>query len=300
MQQERYKDDVFENVKISRKIEFAKGKTRISTKKFHLDFYEPEGDELEQRPLIIYAFGGAFLIGWRTQPPIGLLAEKWAKKGFVVASIDYRKGYNIFSNKSAARAVYRAIQDMNAALRYLVFHASKYRIDTKNIFLAGSSSGSITALHAAYMFPEDLQQELFFKYKDLGSLYTYGNHFLKGEFIPVKAVVNLWGAMFDLSFFDAKTKDVLPALVSFHGKHDFVVHHEHRRPLMNPFFMKFFGSSKIHEILEKKGVKNENYFLDEKLLHEPSLFTSRSRDFIVKKSALFLYELMQNKQNTKL
>ncbi len=288
----RYIDDIFSEVKRTKRIPFTKPrKSRFKSKILYFDFYEPLGDNIEKRPLIVYAFGGAFLIGWRSQPPIPLMANKWVKKGYAVVSIDYRKGFNPMSNGSAARAVYRAIQDLSAALRFLVHHAEQYRIDPYNIILAGSSSGSITSLHLAYMEPHDLEQVNFFKYNDLGSLYASGNDFLAGQYIPVKAIVNLWGAMFDLSFFKDKKPKNTPALISFHGKGDFIVHHKHRRPLMNPFFMKFYGSTEIHKRLDQLGVKNKKYFLNEQF-HEPSIFTKGSRDFIVNKSVLFLKEVL--------
>ncbi len=285
----RYKDDVFENTTMHKNVIYGASKKRRQKidHNLHLDLYEPEGDGEEKRPLILYAFGGAFLIGWRSQPPIPYMAKKWAKKGFVVASIDYRKGFNLFSNRSAARAVYRTIQDLNAALRYLVHHAKLYRIDTDNIILAGSSSGSICALHSAYMQPKDMLEVMFFEYKDLGGLYTNGNEHLRGIHIPIKAVINLWGAMFDLASLKGKDPKKMPKLLSFHASMDHVVHHGYKRPLLNPFFMKFHGSTIIHEELEEIGVENKMYYLREQL-HEPSIFLKRSRDFIVDKSAAFI------------
>ena len=219
------------------------------------------------------------------------MARRWAKKGFVVASIDYRKGFNLFSNESAARAVYRSIQDLNAALRYLVYHAEEYRIDTENIILAGSSSGSICALHSAFMEPEDLLDVMFFDYKDLGGFYNSGNNYLKGQHLRVKAVINLWGAMFDLASLENKDPARTPALISFHGRGDLVVSHKHRRPLMNPFFMKFHGSTEIHKKMEEKGMKSKLIYLREQI-HEPAIFIRQARNYIVDRSSSFVKEAL--------
>jgi hypothetical protein len=293
MPSKHYVDEIFNDTIVHHNIQYGASHRRRNehVSPLFLDIYEPKGDTTEKRPLIVYAFGGAFLIGWRSQPPIPYMAKRWAKKGFVVASIDHRKGFNVVSNRSAARAVYRSIQDLNAAVRYLVQHAEEYRIDVDNIILAGSSSGSISALHAAYMKPSDLLEVIFFKYKDLGSLYSSGNEFLKGNFIPIKAVINLWGAMFDLASLDGKDPKQMPALISFHGAMDYIVHHEYNRPLLNPFFMKLYGSSKIHEKLNEIGVPNKIYYLKEQI-HEPAIFLRNSRDFIVDKSSEFVAKIL--------
>jgi hypothetical protein len=68
-----------------------------------LDLYVPTGDTLEKRPLLIYAFGGGFLIGLRNQPPIPQFCEHFARLGYVVASIDYRIGFTTTSTGSAER-----------------------------------------------------------------------------------------------------------------------------------------------------------------------------------------------------
>ena len=83
----------------------------------------------------------------------------------------------------------------------------------------------------------------------------------------------------------------MPALISFHGVMDFIVHHEYNRPLLNPFFMKFYGSTKIHEKLEEIGVRNKIYYLREQI-HEPSIFLKPARDFIVDKSAKFIAKIL--------
>ena len=119
-------------------------------KELEFDLYEPEGDLLEKRPLMIMAFGGSFLGGNKRHPQLVEFCQAMTQKGFVVASIDYRIGFNVTSTNSAIRAVYRATQDMNAAIRYFKGNAETYRIDTSMIFSGGHSAGSIAALHAAF------------------------------------------------------------------------------------------------------------------------------------------------------
>ena len=74
---------------------------------------------------------------------------------FVFVSIDYRIGFNPLESASAERAVYRGILDLRASLRFLMDNADTYGIDTSNIFLTGTSAGSISALGQTFMVEAD-------------------------------------------------------------------------------------------------------------------------------------------------
>lgn len=54
-----------------------------------MDIYEPEGDNLTDRPVIILAHGGYFIFGGRGE--MADLCQYFAKRGYVAATIDYRK-----------------------------------------------------------------------------------------------------------------------------------------------------------------------------------------------------------------
>ena len=64
-----------------------------------LDVYEPNGDTLANgdsvtdRPLVLLAHGGSFIGGSKTGSDVVPLAESFAKMGYVVASINYRLGF---------------------------------------------------------------------------------------------------------------------------------------------------------------------------------------------------------------
>lgn len=93
--------------------------------------------------------GGAFIMGDKRAPLISKFANDLAKKGYVVASIDYRPGFNPGSKSSLERSAYRAVQDSRAALRYLSHFQVIYRINPDYCFIGGSSAGAITALNTA-------------------------------------------------------------------------------------------------------------------------------------------------------
>ena len=85
----------------------------------NLDVYMPSGDSNPNRPLIIFAHAGGFINGSKDVDDMVAICDSFARKGFVTASIYYRKGFDPLDGESAERAVYRGVQDGKAAIRYL-------------------------------------------------------------------------------------------------------------------------------------------------------------------------------------
>jgi para-nitrobenzyl esterase len=196
-----------------------------------LDFYEPTGDLLPLRPLVIVAHGGSFISGSKTGSDVVPLCKDLTKLGYVAASIDYRIGMTNFPTSThaldstdAGAAVMRAVHDGRAAVRFFRKNArdggNTYRIDTNNIYFAGVSAGGFIALHIAYM---DLLSE-FPTYVD-----TVGQPGLHGGLeglsgnpgypSDVKGIINVCGALGQVAWMKAGDKPVL----SFHGTADNVV-----------------------------------------------------------------------------
>jgi hypothetical protein len=122
-----------------------------------MDVYEPEGDTISTRPVVIICFGGGFVTGERQYWSMRLIAEKLARRGFVTALIDYRLGKNIFDADLAKRAVYRGLQDGRSAVRFFRADASgenHYRVDPDQIFIGGHIAGAFIALHNANLDQE--------------------------------------------------------------------------------------------------------------------------------------------------
>ena len=124
-----------------------------------LDVYQPDDGGGGQRPLLLVAFGGAFIGGARTDAEIVSICQAFASKGYVAAAIDYRliSGASlgaVYANPAyLADVVVRAAGDMKAAVRFFkrdAATANAYRIDPTKIFLGGYSAGAITALQVAY------------------------------------------------------------------------------------------------------------------------------------------------------
>jgi pimeloyl-ACP methyl ester carboxylesterase len=228
-----------------------------------LDIYQPVGDMQGNRPLILLLHGGAFLLGDKATPTIQEIAYDLASKGYVVASANYRMGFNPASKSSLERSAYRAVQDARAALRYLSANAATYRIDPNFVFLAGSSAGAITALNVAFMKederPESSFRNLWRAQIDLGGLDESTNK-LPGNF-RVRAVVNLWGAVNDTNIID---RDERIPVLSIHGDADKIVPYNHSYPFMELDTMltgnivsKLYGSAPIHRRLQNLGIHSE-------------------------------------------
>lgn len=228
-----------------------------------LDLYQPTGDALTDRPLILLLHGGAFIMGDKEVATIRELAENFARKGYVVAAINYRMGFNPASKSSLERSAYRAVKDARAALRFLSYNADKYRIDPDCIFLAGSSAGAITSLNAAFMKederPESTKGSLWHFQKDLGGLDESTNTFQST--FTIKAVANLWGAVQDTNLIDREEN--IPVL-NFHGDADKIVPCDYNYPftdldttVTSNIVSKMFGSLRIHKRLINQGIHSE-------------------------------------------
>ena len=227
------------------------------------DLYQPTGDPLTGRPLIMMLHGGAFIMGDKGVATIRELAENFARKGYVVAAINYRMGFNPASKSSLERSAYRAVQDARAALRFLSHNAAEYGIDPDCIFLAGSSAGAITALNAAFMKederPESTKGNFWQFQKDLGGLDESTNTFQ--DRYTIRAVANLWGAVHDTNIIDRDEK--IPVL-SFHGDADKIVPCGYNYPftdldtsVTSNIVSKMYGSLCINERLKHQGIQSE-------------------------------------------
>lgn len=261
-----------------------------------LDIYIPDGDQLNKRPLVVMAFGGAFLVGWKRQPELVDFCEALAARGFVVASIDYRLGFNTLSEDTAVRAVYRGAQDVKAAVRYLKANAANFGIDPNLVFAGGNSAGGISALHAAFVsdaerasFPvlaPTYEGGIFNNWSDLGCTDCSGNSY-EEDGTPI-GVINLWGAIGDLGFIAGKETPV----VSFYGTSDIIVNPDAGAPFgTDALFPTLYGAIPIHNQLDAFGFQNEIYPYEGEG-HEPWLNGTIATD-IQEKSAAFLVEVMK-------
>ena len=226
-----------------------------------MDIYQPKGDTVSSRPLLLLIHGGAFIVGDKRDKFQQKLAVHYAKLGYVVSSINYRLGYlfipGAYSNLE--RCIYRAVQDSRAALRWLIRNKKKYRIDTDKMFIAGNSAGGFIALKTAFMAESEsyksAEGNLFLLQEDLGCLDCSGNSY--NEKFRLKGVINMWGALTDIEMMDEFEK--VPLLL-IHGDSDLIVPYGYDYPFKNVgeqysafFSNKLYGSKSLFEKASAMG-----------------------------------------------
>jgi poly(3-hydroxybutyrate) depolymerase len=217
---QRYWDpNFFSAVTVTQSVVYGSAQTlNNSTQQLVMDIYEPTGDTVTQRPLLVIAHGGSFVGGGRTDIDVTTLCNRFAKMGYVCASIDYRLGIGFpVDSVNATKAVIRAVQDMKAAIRFFrkdaLTNGNTYRIQPNYIFAGGSSAGAFMGLHLAYL---DKNSEIpsWINISTLGGL--DGNSGNPGYSHHVNGVINLCGALGDSSWIEPN--DV--PFVSVHGNQD--------------------------------------------------------------------------------
>jgi hypothetical protein len=317
----RYKEEIFSKINITKDIKYGKAvgywnsnpynnepyievitKSISNTLKdpdsldLKLDIYRPVNDPSDKRPLVLLIHGGAFYIGTKQCPTMILLATTLAKRGYTVASIDYRLGFKL-RGSDIERSGFRAIQDAHAALRFLSRYSQVYGIDTTQVYIGGTSAGAIASLNLAFMDnderPESVQSKK--KSEDLGKIESSGNNLRNG--FTLRGVANMWGAVTDINIID---KDEVIPVLSIHGTADDIVPYDYDypfqdAPLINRMLMdKMYGSKAVHDRLNTLGIKNKLISF-EGLKHEPQTdkFNNMNNlmDTISNNVTKFFYEL---------
>ena len=121
-----------------------------------LDLYQPDGDRVAERPVLIFVHGGGFWTGNKSDGTD--LATAFARRGFVTASI----GYRLLATGPCApmwpaqctTAATAAQHDTQAAVRWLRAKADFLKIDPDRIAMAGESAGAKATLLVAWR-PDD-------------------------------------------------------------------------------------------------------------------------------------------------
>jgi alpha/beta superfamily hydrolase len=260
-----------------------------------LDIYYPKTDLFKNRPLVMLIHGGAFYIGSKESACEKALATSLAKRGYLVASIDYRIGFKLTPSDIELSA-YRAIQDANAALRFLAHNAKGLGIDPNQVYIGGTSAGAVASLNTAFMKNDERPERIVEANLEgkLGKIEESGNKYT--ETFNIKAVVNMWGAVADVNIID---RDENISVLSIHGTADDIVPFENDYPFRNSLMInrlvmdKMYGSKPIHDRLQILGIRNRLVSLDG-LGHEPELATYNTlnnwMDTISNNVSRFLYE----------
>lgn len=223
-----------------------------------MDVYLPKDNREVSRPLLVLIHGGSFFVGDKTDLGFPAWARAFAGMGYVVASVNYRLGFKIgLDIASVKQAGFRGVQDVDAAIRYLIHHHDTYAVDPERVFVAGTSAGGITALNVAFMRDENIPSGV----KDEGGIKSVNPEMT--ESYTVRAVGNMWGAVNDLSILGNASASV----ISFHSTGDPIVPFGKGHPFDNflvlnrLLFPPMYGSGKITEYLESNRVALYSYDL---------------------------------------
>ena len=205
----RYLQPVFAQVDTTFNVFFGVNTTYSGdVDSLYMDVYQPVGDAATQRPLLILAFGGSFVVGQRED--MAPLCHYYAQHGYVTATIDYRLFTGPFfpfpDSVVFADVVVKAVGDMKAAVRFFREDAAtvnQFKIDSQLIMVGGGSAGAITALQVAYMdsldaLPPYLQTAVQNNGGFEGNTNTAMSHNSS-----VQGVLNLSGALGSASWMDA-------------------------------------------------------------------------------------------------
>jgi len=296
----RFVSGVFPSATVTPAVLYGRNTTYAGVvQDLRMDIFQPTGDVAAIRPLFIFAFGGSFVSGDRTQ--LAYLCDSLARKGYVAVAIDYRL-YDgplgifglVLNPNDGIDAVAKGMSDIKAAIRFFKRDAATtktYRIDTANIFVGGISSGSMAALHTTYI--NSIAETV----APVSTIITanggiQGNTDLPGtpllgtySFAGIRGVWNMSGALYDSGYIKAGDA----ALFGIHGTADDVVPFGYGQLFSGVTNLGQFvsGSSSLHNQANNVGVQTKllpviggdhvNMYFDPATL--TSLDTSASRYF---------------------
>lgn len=255
----KYVDDIYARSTVTRtnrvRYQYALAVLTGSAKldSFYMDIYEPTGNTDAARPVIIYLHTGSFLPRYINKLPTGArddsatveMCTRFAQKGYVVASMSYRLGWNPQSQVENIRkgtiinAAYRGSQDLSTAIRFIKRNVATggntWKIDTTKICVGGQGTGGyITMAYASLDRQSEIKIDKFYdldssrymvddtlwgnlkglKLHPTRSVACIENH--KGYTSNARMAFNIGGAMGDTSWLEAGEMPI----VSIHGIQD--------------------------------------------------------------------------------
>jgi poly(3-hydroxybutyrate) depolymerase len=227
-----------------------------------MDVYYPDPaiDPIEGRPFILNIHGGGFISGDKNE--LTYQSIEFAKRGFVVANMNYRLGWNCDNvicvncyGSNLQRAMYCAVQDARAALRFAKSMQSTWGIDENHVFLSGESAGSITAMLCTFWDQDEANAQVAEGFSDLVGLLDNSGNSLTETFV-IKAVLDQCGA---IPLLEDMLNNPEIAYIGFHDSNDCVVPYD-TGPLIACFcsgFLSFRGSHTIHTTRIANGLCSE-------------------------------------------
>lgn len=217
--------------------------------------FEPITTDTSKKPVLIYVQGGGYASGngwlsggtglraWSnsTSDVNYAFCEYFARQGYVVVAVDYRKGWdtkgakciggtqcdncaceaaaNTCESFTFMKANYRMVQDIRAAHRKVIELRSTLNVDTDEVYYFGNSTGAVGVLHAAFgsddmpSYKKTTSSSSPTLSSELGSVDAYGPSVSMSLF-KVAGVYSIAGAIRDVSWIEA-SDSVRKAVIVF-------------------------------------------------------------------------------------
>jgi hypothetical protein len=239
----RYEDEVFLSYQIQSGIAYGTDPKQV------LDLYTGTADNVINRPLVIFIPGGGFKAVNAPGQFSDVMGGGLAKRGYVVANIRYYRTTSPIATDSVHfETMLKAQQDVKAAIRFLRKNGTMYGIDTSQIFLTGSSAGSITALHIAYLDSSEIPENAV-NWTKLGGTFDGPDRGTPGVSTRISGVIANWGAIGDTAWMK---NSALP-VYCVHGTTDSTVFYD-SIPSDGPFK---YSSKYIVAAAKQRGINAE-------------------------------------------
>lgn len=290
----RFIDDIFSEVTITTGLKYGENTEINGTfKELFLDVYEPTGDVADNRPVVVFAFGGSFIQGERGD--VAFLCEAFAKKGYVAVTIDYRL-YDgpLFPVPTAVQmeeVVMKAVGDMKGAIRYLRQDADNdniFNIDPNLIMVGGISAGGIVACHTAVIDSTDT-------YEPGLQAIINANGGIEGSTndLPysseVQGYINYSGGLADASWMDEND----PPFHSVHDEFDGTVpYSEGFASVFGVDIIYMEGSKILQETGDSLGIINKLRTIESSPIHVSYFAIPANGVVVVNESAQFLSHII--------
>jgi len=293
----RYSDEIFSQVNVTSNVLYGGNYNpniwgQNEWQNLYMDIYEPADDDIEDRPLVFFLFGGSFVAGSKTNGDIVELCTRYAKMGYVAVAIDYRLTGDLiwFPNpETAYRATAKGMHDLKGAIRFFRMNdetSDDYRIDKDRIFAGGVSAGGIVAINAAYLDQEsEIPSSIIDYIAENGGLEGFsGNEGYDSHF---HGVINLCGAVGDYNWIVAGDVPV----VSIHGTDDTIVPYGDGFITLFGLNMQVYGSYVINETMLSLG-NSSNLYTFEGYDHNPFNSSNANMDITVEFTRDFMEDIV--------